>query len=237
MKEVLAFALIVMLLLCGVALAEAGEASCEIGSVYVFGAYEQDNNLTNGKEPIEWIIIGKRDDGGLVLMSKFALDATAYNTYRTDVTWETCTLRAWLNEDFYETAFSPDEKTKIAWVMIENEDNPIHATAGGRPTQDKVWLLSISEAVDLVVTDRVYSYFTDDDLRMCAPTDYAIARHAYQSIAYTVDGIGSCYWWLRSPGDSSEDAAYIDTGGSVYTYGNFVSSNVIAVRPVICVLP
>jgi hypothetical protein len=212
----------------------------EVGDVLTFGTYEQDNNTANGKEPIEWIILDKREDGSLVLMSKYALDAKPYNTKDTDVTWETCTLRKWLNEDFCNAAFSAAEQAKIVPVMLENEDNPdpYYDTKGGNDTEDRVWLLSINEVTNRFTSDKVYSYFTDDTSRMCAPTKYAVAQGAEQDgSAYTVDGEGACWWWLRSPGGDSRTAAFVNVDGYVYDGGFSVSNNVNSVRPVVVVLP
>ncbi len=216
---------------------EAITRNLKVGAAYIFGSYEQDNNTANGKEPIEWIILDKREDGSLVLLSKYALDAEPYNTKYTDVTWETCTLRKWLNEDFYNEAFNAIEKAKIQTVRVENEDNPYWGTDGGNDTEDRVWLLSINEVTNRFTSDKVYSYFADDASRMCAPTKYAVARGAWQSSNYTVDGVGACWWWLRSSGNESRFAAYVSSGGLVYYRGHSVNYDLDSVRPVVVVLP
>ena len=172
-----------------------------------------------------------------MLLSKYALDCKPYNKDFADVTWETCTLRTWLNEDFYNAAFSAQEQARIVPVMIENEDNPYYGTTGGRPTTDKVWLLSINEVTNRFTSEKVYTYFTDDTSRMCAPTKYAVAQGAYQSSNYTIDGVGACWWWLRSPGGDSRTAAFVNVDGYVYDCGFSVSNNVNSVRPVVVVLP
>ena len=141
MKKLISLCLTLILALTAVsALAEADNplAGNRVGDIVTFGNYEQDNNTANGKEPIEWIILDKREDGSLVLMSKYALDSKQYNTQDTSVTWETCTLRKWLNEDFYNAAFSTQEQAKIVPVTIENEDNPDYGTTGGKATQDSI---------------------------------------------------------------------------------------------------
>lgn len=74
-----------------------------------FGKYEQDNNTSNGKEKIEWLVLEVKDGKALVI-SKYALDCKPYNTSSTNVTWETCSLRNWLNNDFINSAFSATEK-------------------------------------------------------------------------------------------------------------------------------
>lgn len=48
-------------------------------------------------------------EGQVLLLSNNALDAKAYNDEKIDVSWENCTLRKWLNNDFYETAFYEQE--------------------------------------------------------------------------------------------------------------------------------
>ena len=235
MKKLLVVGLFLALLIPRLAFGEPDETGCAVGSIFIFGTYEQDNDTTNGKEPIEWIILDKRDDGSLVLMSKYALDSKPYNTEDTGVTWETCTLRKWLNEDFYKAAFSAQEQAKIVPVTLENEDNP-WGTTGGKATTDKVWLLSINEACNDFSNDKVYSYFTDDASRMCAPTKYAVAQGASQSFTYTVDGVGACWWWLRSLGDS-RPAACVLSGGYVINFGSYVYVGFSSVRPVVVVLP
>ena len=235
MKKLVSLCLaLILTLTAGAALAET---EFKVGDVIAFGTYEQDALLPNGKEPIEWIILDKREDGSLVLLSKYALDCKPYNKDFADVTWETCTLRTWLNEDFYNAAFSAQEQARIVPVMIENEDNPYYGTTGGRPTTDKVWLLSINEVTNRFTSEKVYTYFTDDTSRMCAPTKYAVAQGAYQSSNYTVDGVGACWWWLRSPGGDSRTAAFVNVDGYVYDGGFSVSNNVNSVRPVVVVLP
>ncbi len=216
---------------------EAITRNLKVGAAYIFGSYEQDNDTSNGKEPIEWIILDKREDGSLVLLSKYALDCKPYNTKYTDVTWETCTLRKWLNEDFYNAAFSAREQARIVPVTLENGSNPKYGTKGGNATQDRVWLLSINEVTDAYSKDKVYGCFTDDASRRCAPTKYAVAQGSYQNSAYTVDGVGACWWWLRSPGGDSRYAAYVGYVGIVSYYGLGVSYGDRGVRPVVVALP
>ena len=246
MKKVI-FYLILASLLSGIAFSEEAAqpygTDYEEGTVITFGSYEQDNDLSNGQEPIEWIVIDKHVDGSLVLMSKYALDVKPYNEDRVSVTWETSTLRKWLNENFYNAAFSAWEQAKIVPVTLENEDNPSFGTKGGNATEDSVWLLSINEVTDIYSKDKVYSWLTDNDSRICYPTAYAVAQRAH-------NGYGACWWWLRSPGDYSKNAALVFSDGLVFSRGDRVDNGGIAnfdgysiisdgfgVRPVVVVLP
>ncbi len=194
----------------------------EVGDYVWFGSYEQDNDTSNGKEDIEWLVLDKQDNK-LLLLSRYGLDAQPYNTEWTDITWENCTLRKWLNNDFINAAFSADEKAMIPTVTVSADKNPDYSTNPGNSTSDNVFLLSITEAE---------KYFSDDDARMCAPTDYAIARGAWQNDNYkTVDGLSTCWWWLRSPGGSQNSAASVNRDGDVSELGSFVNIDIGAVRP------
>ena len=131
-------------------------------------------------------------------------------------------MRNWLNNDFFSTAFSDDEKAMIPTVTVSADMNPEYNTNPGIATKDKVFLLSIVEAE---------KYFTSDEARNCVPTEYAISNGAYTSDSYTKDGKATCWWWLRSPGYSHIHAADVNSGGVVYENGNFVDGDDIAVRP------
>ncbi|MBO6065802.1 MAG: sigma-70 family RNA polymerase sigma factor, partial [Lachnospiraceae bacterium] len=97
------------------------ELSSEIqrGSYVLFGSYEQDNNKLNRPEDIEWIVLDCEGDR-LLLMSRYVLDAVPFNRDYANVTWETCTLRSWLNDEFINVAFSTEERAMIPQVQIKN---------------------------------------------------------------------------------------------------------------------
>lgn len=188
----------------------------KVGNYIKFGAYEQDNNTSNGKEDVEWLVLEVKDGKALVI-SKYALDCKPYNASYTDVTWETCTLRKWLNNDFLGSAFSANEKAMIPTVTVSADKNPDYSTNPGNATQDQVFLLSITE---------VNKYFSSDSARQCKPTDYAVAGGAYVNSSN-----GNCWWWLRSPGYLQDGAAYMSRDGYVYEVGDDVNTDNNAVRP------
>ena len=177
----------------------------KIGDYITFGSYEQDNDTTNGKEDIEWLVLDKQSNKMLII-SKYALDTVPYNEDYESVTWETCTLRTWMNNTFYNSAFSTTEQSIIKSSKVTADANPEYSTDPGNDTTDKVFLLSINE---------VNKYFSSNEAGKCVPTDYAINKGADTYCVYTVDGKATCGWWLRSPGDGSTDAAYVSNGGDV----------------------
>ena len=194
----------------------------KVGDTYTFGAYEQDNSTSNGKEAIEWTVLDK-DGMSLLLISKQALDCQQYNTSYTDVTWESCSLRKWMNGTFLNKAFNAEEQAQIQNTTVSADKNPEYNTNPGNATTDKVFLLSINE---------VEKYFNSDEARKCAPTAYAKAQGAYTSDSFkTASGAATCWWWLRSPGSLQTYAADVYTDGSVNYYGSSVRHDTDAVRP------
>ena len=181
----------------------------------IFGAYEQDNKTSNGKEDIEWLVLEVKDGKALVI-SKYALDHKPYNTSETDVTWETCTLRKWLNNDFINAAFSAEEKAMIPTVTVSADKNPKYDTNPGNATQDQVFLLSITD---------VNKYFSSGGARQCKPTNFAVANGAYKC------DNGNCSWLLRSPGHNQDIAAEVTDDGYVFVVGSSCGNALCGVRP------
>ena len=141
----------------------------QVGDIVKLGAYEQDNSTPNGKEIIEWRVLSK-EDNRVLLISKYALDCKRYNETLKDITWETCSLRKWLNNDFINSAFGDAEKAIIPTVTVSADKHPSDSTNHGNATQDKVFLLSITEA---------NKYFSSSTARQCKPTAYAKKNGAY----------------------------------------------------------
>ena len=189
----------------------------EVGDTVYFGNYEQDNDTSNGKEKIEWQVLAKENNKVLVI-SKYALDSQRYNTADEGVTWETCTLRTWLNGTFLDNAFSSSEQAAIAQTTVTADKNSKYDTDPGNATTDKVFLLSIDEA---------NKYFSSSSARQCKPTAFAVANGASESYSS-----GNCWWWLRSPGDFQDYAANVFPDDGSFGYiGYSVSRDSFAVRP------
>ena len=105
-----------------------------IGKIINFGGYS-------------WRVLSI-ENGKALIITEHIIDMQPYNNglekrYE-KTTWETCDLRVYLNENFYNS-FSDADKTKILEVTNTNEDNQLYGTAGGNDTADKVFLLSLSE--------------------------------------------------------------------------------------------
>lgn len=58
-------------------------------------------------EPLKWRILNVNGNDALLLSEK-AVDAQRYHMTRESVTWETCTMRSWLNG--YDSSFNGNAK-------------------------------------------------------------------------------------------------------------------------------
>ena len=81
-------------------------------AVIQFGTYEQDGNLINGTEPIEWYVLDIRD-GRALLISKYVLDWQYYDKNSIETLWSQSFLKKWLFDEFYMNAFSDAERVII----------------------------------------------------------------------------------------------------------------------------
>ena len=185
-----------------------------------FGSYNQ--TAVFEPEPIKWRVLSVNGNDAFLLADQ-CLDAKPYNDKNEDVTWETCTLRKWLNKDFYNEAFSENEKKAIQQTTVVNEDNEKHGTEGGNDTKDNVFLLSIAEA-----KNSEYG-FTAANERKAKVTDYATFNNGYRSTSGEAPGNGD--WWVRSPGKNSSYAVDVFSYGWSNIYGDNVDKADCVVRP------
>lgn len=189
----------------------------EPGSFVTFGLYEQDGNFLNGPEEIEWIVL-ENSWNKLTLISRFALDIQPYNNTLKATTWETCTLRTWLNNDFLCTAFNSVERDIIVISAVNNANPKAYFdTIVGNNTKDKIYLLSTQECSD---------FFPTEENRKCLPTPYAKQQGALLREGDTT------LWWLRTIGYSQIQSAYV-AEGEILVSGAANDSQYITIRPVL----
>ncbi|HNW87246.1 MAG TPA: DUF6273 domain-containing protein [Candidatus Limiplasma sp.] len=186
-----------------------------VGKTVAFGDHQQLDSTSYGKKAIQWKVLAYEGSRALLIAEK-CLDFQLYNdSYEdTDTTWATCSLREWLNNDFFFAAFTAEERQAILPTQLEN-DNPELGTDGGMDTNDKIFLLSIMQAETL---------FRDSPDRQAQPTFYARAGRG------GTDMSGNAVWWLRSPGSTNSEAAVVGTSGMIITNGCYIWGS-YAIRP------
>ena len=222
------------------------------GDVVTFGQYPQTAPGTD-MTPIEWIVLARNGDE-LVLLSKYALDCRPYDAGGASTSWETSTIRKWLNTEFYQKAFSQDEQAAIAVTNNENRNNPAYGTDGGKSTKDRVYMLSLDEVSQyfpLIEMPHVKWCFGVSEALLAAPTEYAktagalTGRLTQDNLKAVKDetgvqypesllGMKTCWWWLRTPGSSGDSAAFVNIYGYVFSSGRSVGDS-IPVRPAVTV--
>lgn len=204
-------------------------ASLKVGDTFFMGYFEQNGDMTDGREPIEWIVLSKTDSKALVI-SKYALDNLPYNPTREDgITWETCSIRKWLNKEFYKSSFSKSEKSLIIKSKIKTLGTEYGAE--GCTTKDRVFLLSYEEATSTKL-------FKDRSFRRARITNYCKCRGASETdISGWVedssdDEIMSCGWLLRGTQGYPWEACTVHQGGDVINVGDCFIDYTYAIRPV-----
>lgn len=116
-----------------------------------FGNYWQEDTNGDGvadrnddKTLIRWRILSRKGNDAYVMADQI-LDCKPYHEKNESVTWETSTLRKWLNEEFYNTAFTSAEQEAVLEQTLVNENNEEYGTDGGEDTVDRVYLPSIAD--------------------------------------------------------------------------------------------
>ena len=122
MKRIISIIIVFCLaLLSSISLADSLPS---VGDIVTFGHYPQSAS-GNDSTPIEWIVLETDGNNNALLLSKCVLDCQPFHTdtpeleWR-DATWETCSLRTWLNTDFMNTAFNVDEQQRIVLTTLDN---------------------------------------------------------------------------------------------------------------------
>lgn len=186
------------------------------GNTVIFGRYRQNSDRKTDLAPIDWMVLEVEAKRAL-LISKYGLDTIPYHEKFESVTWDSCSLRKWLNRTFLHDAFSEEEQKKILLVKNINPNNNACNTIGGLDTQDRIFLLDIEE---------VQKYFPKKESRCCEATPYVSKKNGLG--LYTSGRKTS--WWLRSPGYNSTFAAVISNNGVIQN-NNQVNFQSLSVRP------
>lgn len=170
----------------------------------LFGSYEQDGDAASGKEPIEWLVLARDGDKAL-LLSKYALDHQSFMPFYEPVTepftWESCSLRQWLNSTFLNAAFSAEEQRRLLTTTVITAPGGRKGSENPFTTEDRVFLLSDTE---------VYAYFSSEAATVTDYTAYALSEDPW---AGNATAPAPAIWWLRTTdGGNHPDSVYTRGG-------------------------
>ena len=170
----------------------------------------------------EWRILDIQGDRALVV-SENILERRGYHTSSTDITYADCSLRAYLNGEFYNSsAFSNADRERIVQVINVNENNQWFGTNSGANTQDRIFLLSIAEVV---------KYFGDSGQLAHRPSAAWGIDDQYNTNRIATFYGSASFWWLRSPGYRTNYASNVNYAGHIGVGGHDVNLNLGGVRP------
>ena len=169
--------------------------SAKVGDCIKFGSYPQASS--NQKQHIEWQVLSK-DNNKILVISRYGLEAKCFDGSSNK--WANSEIRKWLNGDFYNKAFTDQEKKSINFSNLSDVG-----------TSDNVFLCK----------GEAEKYFANNDSRRCKPTEYAKNNGAYVNNGYSV-------WWLRSPYPNYDYSVYfVDYVGYIY-YDDVCNSDYVA---------
>lgn len=161
--------------------------SADVGSYIRFGTYEQDDNQSNGSESIKWLVLAKENNQLLIISKENLAYRQFHSEYAADTVWENCDLREWLNGDFLQDAFSVQEQNAIITTNVEVDVSSHGDEFQGSSTQDKIFILSASEAE---------MYFAEDSDRIAQNTK-SVKKFLSENFFGPGDSDEHC-WWLRT---------------------------------------
>lgn len=204
------------------------DAAFQPWKIVQFGHYPQTKE-NNDDRLIEWQVLD-RDGRNALLISRYGLDKLPYNETLANVTWEQCTLRAWLNSTFINRTFTDEEQAAILVTDVDNGTGQGYegwSVEGSNNTLDKIFLLSYAEAYQYFGV--TYENGSNIKARV-APYDFVS-----WSTQKTEEGIGAIAWWLRSPGEAQIYALYVGADGHVGSEDVAGDGGFNAVRPALWV--
>ena len=160
------------------------------------GTYQQ--AAEGEKTAIEWDILEQKD-GKALIISRYVLDVVPYSDEDSN-NYANSTIRNWLNTDFYNAAFSAEEKERVSTTTVDNSTASTTSNLNQwtcEDTLDKIFLLSSQEII---------KYYPTGDYLSTGGTEYALAHDLWYGRT------GLVVWWLRSPGSYEHKAVAIHFG-------------------------
>ena len=185
--------------------------------------------------PVKWRIL-KINGTKAVLLADRMPDTCPFHDKDEAVNWSSSHLRQWLNDAFYNRAFSDEERTAIETTFVKNPANPLYGTNSGPDTQDHVFILSNNEVFASSLASD-YGFYAgsgiDDSARRFRSTLYAKCRGAWWS---SVEGYrGNSFLLMRTSGYTSSSITYVCDFGYLYNQGTAVTCDDAAVLPAITI--
>lgn len=165
-------------------------------------------------QPVKWRVLSINGTDVFLLADK-VLDNKQYHTKYEPATWESSTIRSWMDgyasfgniqkidyskDNFINIVLGISGQKVVKETVVKNKGNLNYGTNGGNNTKDKIFLLSEAE----VYTDdaRKYGFVScpdkEDEARGAVSSVYAKAMGTCVCESIQDSDIENCWWWLRS---------------------------------------
>ena len=177
------------------------------GEIVTFGSYMQDEDPSKEPKPIEWIVLSV-EENRVLLFSRYVLDVVPYHKDKRYRPWKSCTIRKWLNKDFYKKAFTDSERRLIRETNLKNEDFIYFFNPANTDTTDRIFPLSKEELNFCIhVKGERYAEATPFALKK-GVTTHLVDEELYDKLNMSEDGVDRdvigltvTEWWVRSNAD------------------------------------
>ena len=184
---------------------------------------------------IEWRVLDIQDDR-VLLLSEYILEfrSTMESGRREIATWETGSLRRYLNTDMV-SSFSPEDRERIIETAIPNKGNPWYPRVEDRDdTVDKLFLLSLDEVIKYfgdsgqIANRQTYSQIDDqfNSARIALPAE----RPEIIEDTGVEPGVAT-WWWLRTSGESNYHTVIVLANGVITVRGGDTAHLRAGLRP------
>jgi|GEM_PF-2047486 hypothetical protein len=171
--------------------------------VVEMGTYPQSDPLGKSTDPINWRVMDVTETK-VMLMADSILDYRRYNESedRNGIYWGSSDIRKWLNENFYEFAFSQQEKEKILETTHETGSKYLTTVYSGKVT-DRIMLPSY---------DCIYTWRQEEKNTLTKDERTAViwrypTPYSYRNYKKDIDfGYSGLTYWIETA--SSNDGSY-----------------------------
>lgn len=190
-------------------LVRASYLDWESPEIIQFGSLLREDTNHTGNRALEWFKLTENAHGNALLLSKYCLRCVSFHESRSFISWTDSSLKTWLNEAFFNAAFSAQEKLKI-------QSNPF----------GKVFILC---------KEDVLKYFNPKQSELKA----VLLSSDLTNACRQADSAGRCAWWLRPAGGIHNTAPFVTGEGEICPEELCISSRQhaeqewMSVRPVI----
>lgn len=180
-----------------------------VGDVVWFGRYEQNGNILDGPENLEWIVLEKEEDS-LLLLSRNVIFAEEVS----DLPWEENPVRTLLNQEFFYEAFLDEVKNRMNKSVV--------------PWMQERWV-----SIDFTVAEDAVFLLNDKEIQLFLPSTEE--RHSQWTQSMLSSGFESeVTWALRPSEDRPGVIPYVDTDGLIQ-YASQENGMILGIRPVVLI--